>query len=486
MPSPFSRPDGLVDRGPTTLRLHRWVQAQLSGVFESWGYQPVDVPLLEYRALYEAETVGAHLFHDLVLARLTKPADFPDGELGCPSHEVALRPDFTTPLARMLAEQVLAQGAVPELPVRMAYQGPVFREVDPGPIRQLQFHQAGIEHIGPGRDVEILCLSADAAKALGLRDWRLCVGHAGLFRAVLGDLGVPADALPGLANNLVIASRIHQRCAGSDADFNRYLASALPDLKGRMAAVGPAPQALLEPLDAPGWRTRLPALFEDWLRRAWSPLVPQHALDVVLAVAALPSAPSAFGGALRPLLRSARLESQLDDLLRLVDQVQTLRDAPIAISAAASRGISYYTGVTLELHANTGARSTAVCGGGRYAGLHGWMLERMRQTMALRTGTLPPAVDTQGLTAVGLAFGVERCVAALEAQVPDPPLLQVAHGPDMTAQAVQVADLLRAHGHGSALCAQGGRVHVTPDLWSQGQVALDGQPLALSALVEAL
>jgi histidyl-tRNA synthetase len=486
MPSPFSRPDGLVDRGPSTLRVHRWVQAQLNGVFESWGYQPVDVPLVEYRALYDAETLGAHLFHDLVLARLTKPADFPDGEIGCPSHEVALRPDFTTPLARMLAEQVLAQGAVPELPVRLAYQGPVFREVNPGPIRQLQFHQAGIEHIGPGRDLEILCLSADAANALGLRDWRLCVGHAGLFRAVLEDLGVPGEALSGLANNLVIASRIHQRCRGTDADFARYLAGALPDLKGRMAAGGPVPEAFQAPLTDPGWRTRLPALFEDWLRRAWSNLVPQHALDVVLAVAALPTAPSDFGRELRPLLRSHALEAQLDALLALVDQLQDLRDAPVAISAAASRGISYYTGVTLELHANTGARSTAVCGGGRYAGLHGWVLERMRQTVALRTGHLPPPVDTRGLTAVGLAFGVERCVAALEAPLTEPVRLAIAHPPELAAEAVQVADVLRAHGHNSSLCADQGRVRITAELWASGQVALDGHPVALSALVEAL
>lgn len=451
----YTRPPGLLDLDPETFRAHAWVQERLLQVFDRYGYAQASAPTLEYRDLYEPTRMGAHLFHDLLLARLSEAEEFPGLEEPESTHDAALRPDFTTPLARRLIERILSEG-VPTGSVRRSYTGSVFRDVSADSHRQKEFTQTGVELVGEQRllgDLEILTLACDSAQALGLPQWRMHLGHAGLFKACVASLQLPPGPEQALLNNLVIAARLRLSARmDSEAVFGRLLKQRLPAMHRRVVASGmeSAPELLApQTLTLSAWRERLPELFEAWLREVWGQQrgLDSRALDTVLGLAALNPDPEHFFEELAPFLTCEGSAAASSTLQLLVQRLQERRGPKLALTPAASRGIGYYDGLTFELHSTQGA----VCGGGRYHGLHAWILERARLTQQLRTGQLPaiPADTQRMLSGVGLAWGVERIVSTLGG-VPqaarEAPLAVTFSDLSLSEAAFSLSDSLRAKG----------------------------------------
>lgn len=451
----YTRPPGLLDLDPATFQAHAWVQERLLQVFDRYGYAQAGAPTLEYRDLYEPSRMGAHLFHDLLLARLSESEEFPGEHEPESTHDAALRPDFTTPLARRLIERILSEG-VPSGSVRRAYTGSVFRDVSADSHRQKEFTQTGVELVGEQRllgDLEILTLACDSAQALGLPEWRLHLGHAGLFKACVASLKLPPATERALLNNLVIAARLRLSSRmDSDDTYGRLLEQRLPAMHRRVVASGMESATELsapDTLSLSQWRARLPEIFDAWLRQVWGQQrgLGQSALDTVLGLANLNPDPQHFFEDLAPFLTCEGSSSASSTLQLLVQRLQERRGPKLALTPAASRGIGYYDGLTFELHSTQGA----VCGGGRYHGLHAWILERARLTHQLRTGQLPavPADTERMLSGVGLAWGVERIVSTLGG-VPqaakEAPLAVTFSDPSLSEAAFALADTLRTKG----------------------------------------
>ena len=459
----YTRPPGLLDLDPETFQAHAWVQERLLQVFDRYGYAQAGAPSLEYRDLYEPTRMGAHLFHDLLLARLSESEEFPGAETSAgepagepeSTHDAALRPDFTTPLARRLIERLLTEG-VPKGSVRRAYSGSVFRDVSADSERQKEFTQTGVELVGEQRllgDLEILTLACDGAEALGLPEWRMHLGHAGLFKACVASLKLPPGPEQALLNNMVIAARLRLSSRmDSDATFGRLLGHRLPAMHRRVVASGmqSAPELLApETLTLSTWRSRLPVLFEAWLRQVWVQErgLDHAAMDTILGLAALDPDPEKFFDELAPFLTCQTSSQASSTLQLLVQRIQERRGPKLALTPAASRGIGYYDGLTFELHSTQGA----LCGGGRYHGLHAWILDSARQTHQLRTGQLPaiPADTERMLSGVGLAWGVERIVSTLGGvpQAARPaPIAVTFNDPSLSQTAFALADRLRSKG----------------------------------------
>jgi len=96
---------------------------------------------------------------------------------------LALRPEMTTPVARMMATRTFS---TPE-PIRLFYISNVFRYSRSYVERGREFWQAGVELIGRDgdrADGEVVSLLASSLKVLGLNEIRLDLGHAGLFKEV--------------------------------------------------------------------------------------------------------------------------------------------------------------------------------------------------------------------------------------------------------------------------------------------------------------
>ncbi len=141
----------------------RRTESRLAATFAAWGYAEVDVPLLQ-PADGGDDFGGAYRVIDQ------------DGAI------LALRPDLTGPIARLVA----TEDAGGPRPRRLFYLATLFRR---GPR---EIPQAGAELIGaagPEADAEALALCLDTLATVGLGACRIAVGHMGL----LGSLCTGAD-----------------------------------------------------------------------------------------------------------------------------------------------------------------------------------------------------------------------------------------------------------------------------------------------------
>jgi ATP phosphoribosyltransferase regulatory subunit len=182
-------PSGTRDVLPDETREVRVITDILRGVFERHGYGEVYTPALEY------ESVLARA--DMAEAR---PAYRVFDESGA---VLALRSDMTVPIARVVATRY----ATSEPPLRFCYLAHCYRGVRPQRGQPRELLQAGIELIGspaPEGTAEALSVLCDALDATGLKNYRIGLGDASLFPALMASLRVPEPARAGLLEALVL------------------------------------------------------------------------------------------------------------------------------------------------------------------------------------------------------------------------------------------------------------------------------------------
>jgi len=137
-------------------------------VFESYGYAEIRTPLVEKTELF-ARAIGDAT--DVVEKEMYTFEDRNDDLL-------SLRPEGTAGVVRAVLQNGLLYGS----PLRLWYQGPMFRRERPQKGRTRQFHQIGAEVFGaagPDIDVELLALCQRLWQMLGLTDLRLEVNSLG-------------------------------------------------------------------------------------------------------------------------------------------------------------------------------------------------------------------------------------------------------------------------------------------------------------------
>lgn len=219
-------PEGVRDRLPREARLQRWLSGRLSDTFLQWGYREVITPTFEF---VEGVLAGAG-----VLGRREDLYQLFDRR----GATLALRPDMTTPIARLVGTRM---GGEP-LPLRLAYVAPVFRypRVRAGGAHEVW--QAGVELIGSESalaDAEVVALACQSLTSAGLGGFKLGLGHvaflSGLFEwAGLSELVVRELKAALVARDLVGYER-RLRGAGLEAPKEAVL-RALPTFRGDLAA----------------------------------------------------------------------------------------------------------------------------------------------------------------------------------------------------------------------------------------------------------
>jgi len=175
-PFVFEKPLGMRDTLPDLYETKKRIRTTLSGLIQSWGYQFIETPTLEYY-----DTVGSasamleqHLFKLLDQQGKT----------------LVLRPDMTTPIARVAGSSLKH---VP-YPLRLAYDSHLFQAQQREGGRPAEYEQIGIELIGDGTrsaDAEVISLMIAAFEETGLKDFKVAVGHVGfldtLFVRIVGN-----------------------------------------------------------------------------------------------------------------------------------------------------------------------------------------------------------------------------------------------------------------------------------------------------------
>ncbi|MDQ0199013.1 ATP phosphoribosyltransferase regulatory subunit [Neobacillus ginsengisoli] len=171
----FEKPLGMRDTLPELYEKKHRVRKFLEDAIKRWGYQFIETPTLEYY-----ETVGnASAILDTQLFKLLDK----DG------HTLVLRPEMTTPIARVAASKLLQD----DLPLRLAYAANVFRAQQREGGRPAEFEQIGVECINDetvSSDGEVISLLVSSLKEAGLRHFQVSIGHISfareLFLQILG------------------------------------------------------------------------------------------------------------------------------------------------------------------------------------------------------------------------------------------------------------------------------------------------------------
>ncbi len=187
-PMIHSIPSGTRDVLPDETREVRAITDTLRAVFETHGYGEIYTPALEYESvLARADMAEA------------KPAYRVFDETGA---VLVLRSDMTVPIARVVATRYASS----EPPLRFCYLAHCYRGVRPQRGQPRELLQAGVELIGssaPEGTAEALRVLCHSLDAIGLKDYRVGLGDASVFPALMRALDVPEPAREGLLEALV-------------------------------------------------------------------------------------------------------------------------------------------------------------------------------------------------------------------------------------------------------------------------------------------
>jgi ATP phosphoribosyltransferase regulatory subunit len=224
-------PAGVRDFLPAAAARRRALSERLLGEFERWGFERIITPLFEHVGALEfecADVLERGLGADARAAaiRFVEPVT---GEV------VALRPDITPQVARLVATRMAGNGG----PIRLAYEGAVARMAT-GARGQREILQAGVELYGAGTpdgDAEVIAVAAAALAAVQVAEVRLDIGHVALARHALESV---SDE--GRRAALAVALRKKDRAGVASAAAglarpHRALIEALPTLFGAPADV---------------------------------------------------------------------------------------------------------------------------------------------------------------------------------------------------------------------------------------------------------
>ena len=412
-------PKGLVDTGAADLRAQQRMLDTIRGVYESYGFEPLETPAFEYtealgKFLPDQDRPNAGVF------------SFQDDD----EQWLSLRYDLTAPLARYVAENF---ERLPK-PFRRYAFGPVWRNEKPGPGRFRQFLQFDADTVGTDNiaaDAEICMLAADTLEALGIRrgEYVIKVSNRKVLDGLMESVGLGGDA--NLGKRLTVLRAIDKLDRlGPDAvamlltegrkdesgDFTSGAGLSAKDVDVVLKFLGFVLTHVVGSRLDRYTKIKLPTEYES--NKTWIKWLSEFAS----------LGPSGQQGV-------AEL-AQIADLLTTGNY-----DDRVKIDPSVVRGLEYYTGpvfeaeITIPVKNEDGqmVRFGSVGGGGRYDGL----VERF-------TGQKVPAT--------GFSIGVSRLQAALAAlskdkqAAADGPVVVLVMEKDRLADYQRMAQALRQAG----------------------------------------
>lgn len=250
----YPLPAGMRDLLPQEADQEARVSRRVMERFELCGYQRVSVPAFELASVIEKWLGPSEA------AAMLRFVDPETGEV------VALRPDMTPQVARLVATRLRAAPS----PVRLCYQGSVLRRRHERSRRRRQIQQLGLELIGVealAGDLEVLETATSAVRAAGLATFTLDIGHAAIGTSLLEGLAPERRTSLVEALTLKDSSKVAElaKASGATAAVQKALAT-LPELHGN-DEVWPKATALFKgtPAEAPAAVLRQ---IWDWAKSA--------------------------------------------------------------------------------------------------------------------------------------------------------------------------------------------------------------------------
>lgn len=222
-------PKGMRDLLPETMVRRRYVMERVRGVFEEFGFEPLETPALEL----EATLLGKY---GPDAEKLIYHAQHPQGK-----ERLALRYDLSVPLSRVVARhQDLPR------PFRRYQMAPVWRAERPQKGRYREFYQCDVDTVGAASmlaDAEVLQVVTEVLQRLGFAEYTVKLNNRKILNGIGQFAGVPEDGLAGLYRAIDKVERVGLEGVEEELQASRLPAAtinrllALLGLRGENQAV---------------------------------------------------------------------------------------------------------------------------------------------------------------------------------------------------------------------------------------------------------
>ena len=169
-------PTGVNDVLPEECAIKKEIEATIWTVMTAAGYKEVETPAFEYYDCYLGE--GGQISQETMFKFFDE-----QGRI------LALRPDFTTSIARMAATKASDK----KVPLRYMYTGSVYRHEQTEGVRQREISQTGIELIGSYSylaDAEVISCAIEALLAVGIEEFSIEIGQVAFFNGIVEQAGL--------------------------------------------------------------------------------------------------------------------------------------------------------------------------------------------------------------------------------------------------------------------------------------------------------
>lgn len=173
-------PEGVQDILFESCRQKRLLEDKIRKTFRLYGYREIETPTIEF---YD-------VFSENGLIKQESLYKFCDSK----GRLLALRPDFTVPVARIAATKLKDE----VFPIKCCYIGNTFSFDELGGGRQNEFTQAGCELLGinsPEADAEIIAMAIEALKATGIDEFQIDIGQVGFFKGLMEESGLDGNEI---------------------------------------------------------------------------------------------------------------------------------------------------------------------------------------------------------------------------------------------------------------------------------------------------
>jgi histidyl-tRNA synthetase len=342
---------GFQDFLPEEMIARQGVIDAIRGVYERFGFVPIDSPVMEY---LETLTGAAGTEVNKEIFTL----ETPEGE------QAAMRFDLTVPFARIVSqyrEQI-------KLPFRRYHIGPVFRADKPGPGRFRQFTQFDVDIAGArslAADAEVIAVLCEGMRAVGMVDngtplFRIRISNRRLVDALLSGNGI--NEPERMKHTLRVIDKLQK--VGIE-NVKLELGNGRVDDSGDPIPGVHLPETVIAAIAA--FIAVTGASRHETVDQLREKLPASESTDAALA--------------------------DMNELATLLDALG-ISEAEAVFDPSLTRGLDYYTGPVFEIEAVGMQSLGSVGGGGRYN-------ELCNRFMG------------QEVPAVGASFGLERLMAAL-------------------------------------------------------------------------
>ena len=348
---------GTRDFLPADVRKRDYVIGIIKEVYESYGYEPLETPSFENletltgkygeegnQLIFRILKRGEKLAEAVSSPRPQAPNDTSDQGPGTRDSlaDLALRYDLTVPLARVVANR---KNDIPKFFKRYQIQ-PVWRADRPAKGRYREFYQCDVDAIGSSSmviEAELISAVSEILTRLGFNDFVVRINHREVLRDVLDTAGVS----PELHGDALIA---------------------------------------IDKLDKIGGEGVAKELAERG--------IPETAATMLLDIFEQTQAIIGEGKDVNRTIVSNLINIVSNEVLTDIGKVLKFAPkAPVQIDPSLARGLSYYTGLIMEINVPDLAGSLG--GGGRYDGLIGMF-------------------GKEQIPACGFSLGLERILVVME------------------------------------------------------------------------